>query len=577
MSKRSRGSRVGQSGRPRATAGGGAPGSGASSGSGTQSGGRAPGSAGGGRATRRPARGGPSAKSGGGAWGPWQIGGAIALVVVVVVVLVVVLGSSKSKSEPPVSFTGTGSEGINAANTRATGGPIDLSNVKSLHVAWTMPLPTSSAYGAYASTPVIAGGVVYSVDLDSNVKAINLKTGKVLWSREFKSEDNGPNGLVVAAGRVFGATATSAFALDQKTGQQLWSVTLPTNEHESIDMVPGYHEGTVYVSTVAAQLSENNGGGIGVLWALDAKTGRKLWHFNTAPEDLWSSANESINSGGGLWYAPAFDEHGGMYFGTANPVPVPGTSEQPWGTSRPGPDLYTDSLVKLNAKTGKLEWYYQVVPHDLYDWDQQDPPMLAEAHGKQLVITGGKSGVVAALDRQTGRLLWRRDVGIHNGHDHDGLYAMRHEYSKLKMPETIYPGELGGVIAQMASDGKTVYAPVVNMPATFSSQGHPSEGPEQSGELVALDVATGAVKWTHKFTVPPFSGATVVNNLVFVATFDGQLYALNANTGEVAWQSELPAGTNAGIAVSGNMVLIGAGKPVKEGQQAALVAYRLGG
>ena len=103
-------------------------------------------------------------------------------------------------------------------------GPINSANVSKLSVAWTLPLGASSVYGSYASTPVIANGVVYSQDLSSNVQAIDLKTGEVLWSREFKSEDNGPNGLVVANGEVFGATATSAFALDQKTGAQLWSV-----------------------------------------------------------------------------------------------------------------------------------------------------------------------------------------------------------------------------------------------------------------------------------------------------------------------------------------------------------------
>jgi outer membrane protein assembly factor BamB len=495
--------------------------------------------------------------------------------VVVVVVVAVVLGSKSSG--PSVALTGDGYSNGNLSNTRATGGPIDQATVRKLHVAWTLPLSAKATYGADASTPVIAKGVVYQQDLASNVRAVDLKTGKVLWSKEFNSEDNGPNGIVVAEGRVFGATATAAFALDQSTGQQLWSVGLPRNEHESIDMAPGYHDGNVYVSTVPAQLSENNGGGIGVLWALDAKTGRKLWHFDTAPENLWSPAFASINAGGGVWYSPAFDAHGGMYVGTANPVPLPGTEEQPWGASRPGPDLYTDSLVKLDPATGKLRWYYQATPHDLYDWDFQDPPILARVGGRQVVLGAGKSGVVAALDANSGKLLWRRDVGTHNGHDNDGLYAMRHEYSKLNLPETVYPGELGGVIAPMASNGSTVFAPVVNLPATFSAQsGHPNEGPEESGELVALDVATGKVKWTHQFSAPAFGAATVVNDLVFVATVDGKLYAFNSGTGAIVWESELPAGTISGPAVEGNTLVIGAGKP-SESQEAALVAYRLGG
>lgn len=561
MSKRSRGARLGQAtSKPQQSSPGQSIGRGSNAPSGKR--GRA--------ASAKPA---PKAKR---TLGPWQIGSAI-VVVIVIVVLVVVLSSSKS-SAPPVSLTGTGYENINTSNTRATGGPIDLANVSTLHKAWSIPLTESSDYGAYASTPVIAGGVVYSIDLQSNVKAIDLQTGEVIWSRNLKTPDYGPNGLVVANGEVFGATGTSAFALDQKTGQQLWSVSLVENEHEGIDMAPGYHNGIVYVSTVPGNVNNfYEGGANGVLWALEAKTGKKLWHFDTSPPDLWSKENGSINSGGGVWYPPAFDDEGNMYFGTGNPEPVPGTEKFPWGSSRPGPDLYNDSVVKLNATTGKLEWYYQVTPHDLYDWDQQAPPILAEIAGKQVVISGGKSGAVVALDRKTGKLLWRRDVGIHNGHDHDGLYAMRHEYSKLKLPETIYPGELGGVIAQMAANGNTVFAPVVNLPATFTSQSTPSEGPEETGEVVALNMANGTVKWTHKFPAPAFGAVTVVNNIVFVTMFNGELYALNAANGEVAWETELPAGSNAGVAVEGNMLVIGAGKEVSSGQKPALVAYRLGG
>jgi glucose dehydrogenase len=266
-----------------------------------------------------------------------------------------------------------------------------------------------------------------------------------------------------------------------------------------------------------------------------------------------------------------------MYIGVANPAPFPGTKKYPWGSSRPGPNLYTDSLVKLNAATGKLQWYYQLTPHDLYDWDLQDPPILADVNGRQLVIAAGKSGVVLAFDRQSGKPLWRRNVGTHNGHEHDGLYAMRHEYAKLKLPETVYPGLLGGVITPMASNGSTVFVPVVNYPVTFYEQKSDQEGPTATGELTALNIATGAVRWTHKFPVPDFGSATAVNDLVFTGTFDGTLYAFNANTGAVAWQTKLPAGFNAGVAIDGNTLIAGAGKALAEGQKPELVAFRLGG
>jgi glucose dehydrogenase len=343
-------------------------------------------------------------------------------------------------------------------------------------------------------------------------------------------------------------------------------------------MSPGYHDGIVYVSTVPGNTTQfYKGEGVGVLWALEARTGRRLWHFDTVPENLWSSENVDINTGGGLWYSPAFDEHGYMYVGTGNPGPFPGTSQFPWGSSRPGPNLYTDSIVKLNASTGQVKWYYQETPHDLYDRDLQDPPILASVGGKQVVIAAGKAGFVLALDAETGKLLWRRSVGTHNGHDEDGVFAMKHEYSKLHTPETVYPGLLGGVIAPMATNGSTVFVPVVNHSVTITSQTETEERSPMEGEVVALETATGAVKWTHKLPSAAFGATTAVNDLVFVTAFTGQLYALDASNGNVAWETKLPAGTNTGVTVSGDTVVAPAGIAVENGQTPEIVAYRLPG
>lgn len=531
-------------------------------------------------------QGGRAGTSGGGRAGPGfelsRIPKAAWIAAVVVVALVAVgiavasLGSSSSSES--ALLTGSGYPNGDTSNTRYGGGLIYAGHVSRLQTAWTLPLSAKSQYGSYSSSPVIAGGAVFSQDLASNVQAINLKSGKVIWTKSYESPDQGPNGLVVQGGMVFGATATSAFALDEKTGEQVWSVTLVRNEHEGIDMAPGYHDGIVYVSTVPGNNNKFYGGeGVGILWALEAKTGKKLWKFETAPESLWSPENTSINAGGGLWYTPAFDEEGNMYIGTGNPAPFPGTSSFPWGSSRPGPNLYTDSLVKLNAKTGKLEWYYQQTPHDLYDWDLQDPPILVNVGGRKEVIGAGKSGWVVALDSQTGKVLWKRSVGVHNGHDSDGVYAMKHEYSKLSMPETVYPGLLGGVIAPMASNGQMVFVPVVNHPVTFSSQTENQENGPSSGELVALNAATGAVEWDQKLPGSVFGAATAMNEVVFVTTFEGTLYAFDTHDGYLKWQTKLPAGTNTGVAASGNMVIAPAGVALAGGQTPELTAYRLPG
>src|SRR4029077_17545922 len=259
------------------------------------------------------------------------------------------LSSSSGSSESGL-LTGSGYPNGDTSNTSYAGGPIDGATVSKLETAWTLPLSAKSQYGSYSSAPILAGGAMFSQDLASNVQAINLKSGKVIWTKSYEAPDQGPNGLVVSGGLVCGSTPTAACALDEKTGAQVWSVGLVRNEHEGIDMAPGYHDGIVYVATVPGNNAKfYGGGGVGILWALEAKTGRKLWHFDTAPEDLWSGANAGVNSGGGLWYTPAFDGQGAMYIGTANPAPFPGTDQFPWGSSRPGPNLYTDSIVKLDA------------------------------------------------------------------------------------------------------------------------------------------------------------------------------------------------------------------------------------
>jgi outer membrane protein assembly factor BamB len=487
----------------------------------------------------------------------------------------IALSSCGGSSAPSYNFNGAGYPDGNLSNTRYTGGPIDSATVKKLGVAWHMPLNAKSLYGAYASSPVIANGVIYSQDLESNVQAIELQTGKVLWTKTYESADQGPNGLVVGDGRVFGATATSAFALNEKTGAQEWSVELISNPQEGIDMSPGYHNGIVYVATVPGNNSKFYApGGNGILWALEGATGKQLWHFDTSAENLWGKPE--VNAGGGLWYAPAFDEQGNMYFGTGNPAPFPGTAQYPWGSSRPGPNLYNNSVVKLNAATGKLQWYYQAFPHDLYDHDLQDPPILMSVGGKQAVVTAGKGGFVYALERETGKLLWKRSVGKHNGHDEDNLYAMKHEYSKLHMPETVEPGLLGGVIAPMATNGSLIFVPVVDIPVHYTSQTEDTEGPESSGELVAIEAATGAVRWAQKLSGPAFGAATAVNDLVFATSASGTLYAFAAGNGEIVWQVQLPAGTNTGVVVSGDTLIAPAGLPAAASQTPELVAYRLG-
>jgi len=156
-------------------------------------------------------------------------------------------------------------------NTRDVTSAITGSNVAALGVAWCVPIESTTSSGAtdgYATTPIVVHGVVYTQDLQSNVMAIQLATGKVLWTHDYRSQNGGPDGVNVANGTVYAATAHDAVALSAATGRQLWSRTLTGNDHEGIDMAPGYNDGTVYVSTVPVNpgVGQYLGGAKGTLW-----------------------------------------------------------------------------------------------------------------------------------------------------------------------------------------------------------------------------------------------------------------------------------------------------------------------
>jgi outer membrane protein assembly factor BamB len=494
-------------------------------------------------------------------------------VAIVVGALVVGCGSSSdsSSSSGDASFTGDALSNVDAASTRAVQSKIDSGNVAQLEEAWSIPVNGTGVYGSYASTPVIANGVIYSQDLESNVEAVDLASGDVLWTKKFESPSHGPNGLAVADGHVYGATASEAFALDQETGKQVWQVEL----EGSIDMAPGVDDGKVYISTVPeTPAAEYEAGEVGTLWVMDGKSGKKLWHWDTVPKSLWGKPK--VNSGGGLWYPPSFDSKGFVYAGTGNPAPLPGAPGEPYGSSRPGSNLYADSMVKLDPKTGKLLWHYQETPHNIYDWDFQNSPIITKAGGKEVAIGSGKSGYVVAVDVKTGKPVWRTAVGKHNGHDKDPLYAMRGEYDKIK-PGEVFPGAIGGVVALAAADDKQIYVPIVNHSLTLVNGEETTEESAATGEVAALDLATGKISWTAELPQPAYGSLVVSNDVLFATTADGIVHALDTAKGGEVWQAALPSGTNAGVMLSGDMLVAGAGLPAVEGQTPKLVAYKLGG
>jgi alcohol dehydrogenase (cytochrome c) len=483
--------------------------------------------------------------------------------------------------------------GGNQQNTRDVASPITSSNVAQLGVAWCVPVESTGVTHAagfadgYATTPVVVNGAVYIQDQESNVMAIRLATGKVLWTHNYNSLNGGPDGVTVVGGTVYAATDSAAVALSAATGRQLWSRTLIGNDHEGIDMAPGYNDGTVYVSTVPVDpnVGQYLGGGKGTLWALNAATGAPEWSWDEV-QDLWG--NPGINSGGGLWDPPSFDAQGNLYIGIANPGPI-GQSGwpkgYPWGTSRPGPDLYTDSVVKLSP-AGKLLWYYQLTPHDLFDWDLQNSPVLTTAHGQPVVIDAGKAGIVIELNAQTGKLLWTLPVGVHAGPADAGLLTENATpTSAIPLPArfTLEPGVFGGVESQLATNGSAIFAAVNNLAVpltvkgvTESSKAFQAAIPKATGEMIAVSQDTGKIEWDDQLPSSPYGAAAVTNNVVFTTTYNGHLYAFDAATGAILLKTPLSAGTNAPVTIDGDYVIVGAANSLSSGQRPLIIAYKLG-
>ena len=485
----------------------------------------------------------------------------------------------------PTAAPGWTLPGGTLANTRDVASAINTSDVSKLGVAWTVPLriPITHTDGAYAATPVVVNGVVYVQDLESNVMAISLATGQVLWTHTYNSPNGGPDGVNVANGVVYAATNHAAFALSAATGRQLWIRTLIGNDHEGIDMAPGYDHGTVYVATVPVNptVGEYLGGGKGILWALNAATGMPEWSWDEV-QNLWGKPG--VNSGGGEWYPPSFDAQGNIYIGVANPGPLFG-QRYPLGSSRPGPDLYTDSVVKLSPR-GRLLWYYQLTPHDLYDWDLQDPPVLTTAHGRPVVLDGGKAGILIELDAQTGKLLWKRPVGGHTGPANGGLlteHATTASQAGLPREFCLEPSIYGGIETQLASNGTTTFAAVNDLALPATPAGYTGSIASvvaavvhATGEMVAVSQDTGQVEWDARLPSSPYGAATVTNDVVLTTTFHGDLYALDAATGKILLKTPMSAGANAPVAVDGGYVIAGAGTPLTATQRPMIIAYKLG-
>jgi outer membrane protein assembly factor BamB len=473
-------------------------------------------------------------------------------------------------------------------NTRATtDSAINSSNVNTLGAAWVFNVPSGQGtFGSISTTPLILGSNVYIQDIGNNTMALDLATGALKWQTVYNIANEGPNGAAAGYGKIFvSANAYDVVALDATTGKEVWRTPLvdvskdPSQGVNGIDMQALVYDGMVYISTVPGNGGVfYAGGGMGVIYALDQATGKIVWSFNTIKDTgLWG--HPEINSGGGAWYPPSVDPKTGLiFFDTGNPGPFPGQAAAPgipqdWpnGTSRPGDNLYTCTLLALDHKTGELKWYNQVRPHDINDYDLQLPPILATATyaGKtqDVVITAGKMGYVYMMNRQTGDTIWSIPVGQHQN---DLLSAFP---TDAQIP--VLPSSIGGCETPMSYANGVLYVLANN---TYSEVKNGLSSPvfnisKSTSDLLAIDINYGRILWDVPLSSGGFGGTTVVNDLVFTETQDGMIYAFKRDTGTQVWSYQSPAGVNAFPAFAGNMMVLPIAGP---GGPASIVGFKLG-
>ncbi len=480
-----------------------------------------------------------------------------------------VSGASAAKSAPnPAASSATTDwpwPGHDLSNSRsAAGSAIVASDINRLAPVWDVPTP-----GALTTAALVVRNTVYAEDDRCVVVAVDRRTGRTIWQSASAGFTIGPEGVAVASGRVYATTSKGVEALDERSGQTIWTRQLTNTATSGVDVQPTVVGNQVLMATVPVSPAiQYQGGDRGELYAVNAQSGTVDWSFDTVHSpDLWG--NPGVNSGGGAWYPPAVDVGAGVvYWGTANPGPFPGTPEYPNGSSRPGPNLYTDSTVALTLKTGRLRWFDQAVPHDLFDQDFVHT-LVTTANingGAQKVVVGtGKGGQVLGMDPTTGRLVWKTTVGVQENHD----------LTALPGPTPVLPGTYGGVLSPPAAADGRVYLAALNAPSVLSPDKTAYFGGQigtMNGEVDAIDAATGRHLWTASISGDPTGGATVVNDLVITGTYQGQLIALDRQTGRVVWTTNLGYGISGWMAIAGDLLVVPTGTVGTGGH---LVAFRL--
>jgi quinohemoprotein ethanol dehydrogenase len=486
---------------------------------------------------------------------------------------------------------------------------INRQNVAGLKAVWRARLDGSGVGAKYSgeAQPVVYQGVVYIVTGADDVFATSVKTGEVIWKYHADLDQTittvccgwTSRGLALGEGKVFvGQLDGRLVALDQKSGKTAWSIQAERwQEGLTITAAPLYYDGMIIVGFAGGE-----NGTRGRVKAYDAKDGHLIWTFYTIPgpgepgHETWPQDNDAWKLGGAtVWQTPAVDPDLGLiYFTTGNPGPDFN------GRIRPGNNLFSVSMLAVEAKTGKYRWHFQQVHHDIWDYDSPNPVILFDVtingRVRKAAAEASKTGWVYILDRITGKPL----IGI----DEKPVVQEPRQLISPTQPfprgDAFVPHEMeiapedfplvnqgriftpfwtDGVVAKPSPRGGANWPPSSYDPTTNyfyvcgsdsanlfkggdENQAMPREGERflggafggspipGTGIFAALDMKTNRLVWRQAWKDSCYSGSvTTAGGLVFVGRNDGRLTAMDSSNGKRLWEFQTGAGVNAPASV----------------------------
>ena len=455
-------------------------------------------------------------------------------------------------------------------------------NVKNLELKWILP---NQVFGAWQSTPLVVDGVMYVTQRPNDVLAVDARTGRVFWQYRYVVSPEarvccGANnrGVAILGDTLYlGTLDAHLVAIDARTGRSLWDVAVGDPKlGYSITMAPLIVKNRVLVGVGGGEYGIR-----GFVAALDAHTGKEAWRFHTIPgpgeagHETWTS--DTWKTGGGsVWLTPSYDPALNLtYWGIGNPGPD-------WNADlRPGDNLYTDSVIALDADTGALKWHFQFSPNDTYDYDSVQIAVLADLNWRgtatKAMLWANRNGFFYVLDRTNGRFLFGTPfvkVNWASGLDAKGrpiptpqppgqptwpgnqggtnwyspsfsprtglMYVSAWEgYASIfrKEPAEYVPGR------NFAGGGSNPLTPVPGAPGIRIGRTTPINNWTDAvghGTVMAIDPLSGQKKWTFpQYDVTDSGILTTASDVLFTGGREGYFYALDARSGAELWKASL--------------------------------------